>query len=72
MESSDLEKQVAAERQEIENAPQIPVSQLQPRTSGMAGFCHWCRRFSTNLVYVETVHEVERYKGAECCGARHQ
>ena len=32
--------------------------------------CHWCGQPSANLVLVETVNGVERYKG-DCCGQRH-
>lgn len=67
---SDLDEQVKQEAKEIENAPKIPLAQLQPRSTGQAGRCSWCGRMAKNLVYVDTVHGQERYKG-ECCGARH-
>lgn len=71
MATEELEQQIERERKEIEDAPKIPVAQLRPRDSGTAGRCHWCGRFSQNLVLVEVVNGQERYKGVECCGGRH-
>ena len=65
MASEELEKQIETERLEIENAPKVPVK------TGIIGRCHWCGRISGNLVYVETVHNVQRFKGVDCCGLRH-
>jgi len=56
----DLEKQIARERAEIENAPVIPV------TSGHRIRCSFCGQLAKELQYVETVHGIDRYKG-ECC-----
>lgn len=74
MASDELEKQIERERKEIEDAPKIPVEQFRPKSSGMAGRCHFCGRMAKNLV---PVHDIlngkivnERYKG-ECCGGRH-
>lgn len=64
----DLQQQIALEQAQIEIAPKVPVT--QPK-SGLQGRCGWCGRLSDDLVYVETVHGVERYKGRACCGGRH-
>lgn len=69
MASEELDKQIAAEAKEIQEAPKMPLQ--QPRTTGMSGRCGWCGKFSDDLVLVEVFHGVERYKGTECCGGRH-
>ena len=61
---SALDEQVKREAEEIANAPKVKLT-------GVQGRCHWCGRPSNSLVYIETVHGVDRYKGAECCGQRH-
>lgn len=71
MASEEREQQIAAEARELENAPSVPLRQFQPQTSGGAGRCHWCGRFSTDLVLVEVIEGFERYKGVACCGGRH-
>jgi hypothetical protein len=62
---TDLEAQIAAEKKAIDEAPVVPIK------SGLIGRCSWCGRVSENLVYVDTVHGQERYKGRDCCGGRH-
>ena len=59
-----LDAQIAQEAAEIQNAPKIPVSQLQPMGAG--GRCSFCGSLSPNLVLVEVVHGIQRYKG-DCC-----
>jgi hypothetical protein len=66
----DLEAQITQEAKELESLPKIPVSRYQPMTTGSAGRCHWCGRPAKDLVYVDTMHDVARYKGVECCGQR--
>lgn len=61
---SDLEAQIKAEQEEIENAPKIPVRQLQ---SGIKGRCSFCGKLAENLTLVDSMHGAERYRG-ECCG----
>jgi hypothetical protein len=58
-----LDKQIAAEAREIENAPAAKIE------TGVHGRCHFCGRISDNLIEVRTIpdHPI-RYKGAECCG----
>lgn len=63
------DQQIDKELKEIEDAPKIPVSALMPHTVGQSGRCHWCGQFVNDLVYVETFHGQERYKGVTCCGA---
>lgn len=60
-----LDVQVALEKTQIENAPKVPLS-------GNVGICNWCGRVAQNLVPVELIGGVMRYKG-ECCngGGRH-
>lgn len=65
------DQQIAEERKAIEEAPAVPLASLQPQSSGMAGRCYWCGRISSDLIYVDTVHAIDRYKGRECCGQRH-
>lgn len=69
--TEDREKQIERERKEIEEAPKVSVDTLRPKSSGMAGRCHFCGRMAKNLT---PVHDMlagkivnERYKG-ECCG----
>jgi hypothetical protein len=71
MANNELDAQIKAEAAQIQNAPKIPVRQLQPQTTGLAGRCSWCGRFSTNLQLVDVFHGVERYKG-ECCGGHNR
>lgn len=68
MASDELEAQIAAEAKEIESAPKVPISAMQPRSSGRCGFCG---KFCDDLVYVETFHSQDRYKGVACCGGGH-
>ena len=70
---SGLDAQIAKERAELINAPKVPVSQLQKQSQarGQAGRCAWCGKFSQDVVYVDTIHGQERFKGVECCGGRH-
>lgn len=60
----EIDGQIEREREEIENAPRVPVS------TGRMSRCHWCGQPSRNLYLVETVNGQERYKG-DCCGQRH-
>jgi hypothetical protein len=73
MDTEAIEAQVKAEQAELDaaKAQAVPVVQLQPKGSGSKGRCNWCGRFSENLVVCEVVNGVERWKGIECCGARH-
>lgn len=66
--ASDLEAQIAAEQAQIQNAPAVPVSQLQPTGTGTSGRCGWCGAVRNDLQLVEVVHDIERYKGG-CCRA---
>jgi hypothetical protein len=63
-----LDKQIADEQAAIDDAPKVPVSEYQKPTSHLAGRCHWCGQFRTDLELVEVIHAVERYKGG-CCRA---
>ena len=65
MASEELEAQIEKEAKEIDSAPKIPLSKLQPQM-GTGGRCSFCGRISSDLVFVETVHGLDRYKG-ECC-----
>lgn len=67
----ELEARVAQEAKELESVPKIPVNRYQPHTTGSGGRCHWCGRMAQDLVYVDSLHGVDRYKGVECCGQRH-
>lgn len=75
-EMEELEKQIERERQEIENAPKIPIQELMPKGTGIAGRCGVCGQFNRNLVPCHDIGPngkilVERYKGLECgCGRR--
>lgn len=60
--ASDVE--IERERADIENAPRSPV------TTGQVARCSWCGRIG-EVVLVDTMHGVERYKGVNCCGGRH-
>jgi hypothetical protein len=62
-----LEDQIAREKAELENAPKIPLASLLSK-GGPKGRCSWCGQFSQDLVYVDTIHGVARFKGSECCG----
>lgn len=72
MASDELEKQIQRERKEIEEAPKVPLDTFRPKSSGMAGRCHFCGRMAKNLV---PMHDTlpsgqiinQRYIG-ECCG----
>lgn len=59
-----ITSQIEREREEIENAPAVPLRQLQPRS---AGRCSFCGRPARTLTLVDNMHGMERYKG-ECCG----
>lgn len=71
MASEELEAQIEQEAKELESAPKVPVHRYQPMTTASAGRCHWCGRFTDDLVYVDTTHGIDRYKGVSCCGQRH-
>lgn len=62
---SPLQVQIALEKAEIDNAPRVSLG-------GNVGICNWCGRVSQNLVLVEVVNGIGRYKGG-CCngGNRH-
>lgn len=62
---SELDDQVAQEKAEIENAPKVPLSQFQP--TQYAGRCSFCGQPSMNLIYVDSMHGQERFRG-DCCG----
>lgn len=56
---SDLKKQAAEEKAQIENAPKVIVGPS-------IGRCHFCGRLAQVLKPVETINGRTRYKG-ECC-----
>lgn len=60
--ASDLD--IERERLDILAAPGIPI------VTGQVGRCSWCGRIG-DVVLVDTMHGVERYKGVNCCGGRH-
>jgi hypothetical protein len=82
-----LDQQIAAEKKQLDSAPQVPVAAYQPSvdmlteervshsmaeaTVGIVGRCSWCGRVQSDLVLCETVGGVNRYKGIACCGGRH-
>lgn len=58
--TTDLEKQVEREAQEIQQAQ--PVHPGPPSVR-----CHWCGQLAQQITLVEVVNGQERWKG-ECCG----
>jgi transcription elongation factor Elf1 len=58
---------IEAEKAELENLPKVPIQQYQ---SGQSQRCSFCGRASVDLVYVETVNGMERFK-CMVCGQRH-
>ena len=82
-----LQKQIEQEQKTLTSTPQVPVSKFQPdpqvlerehvshwmfsASKGIVGRCSWCGRVQPNLVLVETIGGVDRYKGTDCCGGRH-
>lgn len=65
--ASPLEPMVASEAAELESAVKVPIADFQPSSTGSFGRCSWCGQYSANLVYVDTIHGIDRYKGKECC-----
>jgi hypothetical protein len=59
---------IEAEKAELASLPKIPIAQYQ---SGQSQRCSFCGRASVDLVYVETINGMERFKGKDCCGERH-
>ena len=64
----NIDDQIKLEQMELASATKVPIQQYQ---SGQAQRCGFCGRAANDLVYVETVNGVDRYKGVECCGQRH-
>lgn len=64
----NIDDQIKLEQMELASAPKVPIEQYQ---SGQAQRCGFCGRASNDLVYVETVHNMERYK-CGVCGGRHR
>jgi len=64
--ASELDAQIAAELAAIQNAPQTPISQLQPSGTGVSGRCGFCGQVRNDLERVEILHDQERYAGG-CC-----
>lgn len=58
-----LEEQVAAEAKQIATAPRVEFGAALTR-------CHFCGAVGGEVVLVETVNGIERYKGVACCHAR--